>query len=89
MYQVVCGVECGWFRTIYSITLLFIYFLQTVYFKIRFYLNKDKKECGLADSFSIAYSLSGETVTWVSCRGLVGSEQEPLIHPGSSIFSQG
>lgn len=31
----------------------------------------------------------GETVTWVSGRRLVGREQEPLIHPASSIFGQG
>lgn len=68
--------------------MFFFFFLQNVYFKSKFYFNKDKKDV-LAYSFSVLYSLPGETVTWVSCRRLVGREQEPLIHPGSSIFGQG
>lgn len=75
-------------NTYINLVCFFFFFLQNVYFKSKFYFNKDKKDV-LAYSFSVLYSLPGETVTWVSCRRLVGREQEPLIHPGSSIFGQG
>lgn len=51
-------------------------------------MKKKKKQRALAFCFYDSYSLSDETVTWVSCGRLVGREWERLIHPGSSIFGQ-
>lgn len=69
------------------------FFLQLTPYNVIIYkcfqkyeLNKKKVE--LAYTF-ISYSFSCETVTWESGKRLVGREQKPLIHPGSSIFGQG
>lgn len=78
-YKAFCCVQSSWFNSIHD--------LQSAQ-NLSFTRIRMKKYM-LAYSFSISYSLSGETVTWVSGRRLVGREQEPLIHPGSSIFGQG